>query len=76
MSQHPEIESIVEEAIEIARKKSHEYVTTEHLLLALIRHQPFKKALDKKNSDSKSEFILLLIEKNKSTPTLEHVFMY
>ena len=51
MSQHPEIESIVEEAIEIARKKSHEYVTTEHLLLALIRHQPFKKALEKFGTD-------------------------
>lgn len=51
MSQHSEIESIVEEAIELARKKSHEYVTTEHLLLALIRHQPFRKALEKFGTD-------------------------
>lgn len=47
MNSSPEIESIVEEAAKIARSKQHEYVLTEHLLLALIRHQPFRKTLEK-----------------------------
>jgi ATP-dependent Clp protease ATP-binding subunit ClpA len=47
MNSSPEIESIVEEAAKIARRKQHEYVLTEHLLLALIRHQPFRKTLEK-----------------------------
>jgi len=52
MSNNSEIESIVEQAIEIARTKKHEFVTTEHLLLAMVRHQPFRKILDKFGSDS------------------------
>jgi ATP-dependent Clp protease ATP-binding subunit ClpA len=47
MNSSPEIESIVEEAAKIARSKQHEYVLTEHLLLALVRHQPFRKTLEK-----------------------------
>ena len=47
MNSSPEIESIVEEAAKISRSKKHEYVLTEHLLLALIRHQPFRKTLEK-----------------------------
>nr|NDG05745.1 AAA family ATPase [Oxalobacteraceae bacterium] len=41
-----EIESIVEQAIKIAQSKQHEYVVTEHLFLALIRHAPFRKCLE------------------------------
>jgi len=41
----PEIESIIEQAIEQAKTRKHEYVTLEHLLLALIIHPPFKKCL-------------------------------
>lgn len=40
-----EIESIVEQAVAVARQKQHEYVTTEHLLLALVRHPPFRRCL-------------------------------
>ena len=47
MNSSPEIEAIVEEAAKIAHTKRHEYVLTEHLLLALIRHQPFRKTLEK-----------------------------
>jgi ATP-dependent Clp protease ATP-binding subunit ClpA len=54
MSNHSEIESIVEQAIEIASEKKHEYVTTEHLLLAMIRYQPFRKVLDKFGVDTAS----------------------
>ena len=47
MNANAEIELIVEQAVKIAREKSHEYVVTEHLLLSLIRHQPFRKLLDR-----------------------------
>jgi ATP-dependent Clp protease ATP-binding subunit ClpA len=47
MQNNPEIEIVVDQAVKIAREKSHEYVTTEHLLLSLIRHAPFRKTLDR-----------------------------
>jgi ATP-dependent Clp protease ATP-binding subunit ClpA len=47
MQNNPEIEHIVEQAVKIAREKSHEYVITEHLLLGLIRHVSFRKILDR-----------------------------
>jgi ATP-dependent Clp protease ATP-binding subunit ClpA len=43
---NPEIEHIVEQSVKIAREKKHEYVLTEHLLLALIRHPTFRRTLD------------------------------
>ena len=51
MQNNPEIEAIVEESVKIARDKRHEYVLTEHLLLALVRHQPFRKVLVKFGTD-------------------------
>lgn len=45
MQTSPEIENIIERAIEAAKKRQHEYCTVEHLLLALINHPPFKKCL-------------------------------
>jgi len=51
MQNNPEIEQIVEESVRIARTKQHEYVLTEHLLLALIRYQPFRKVLEKYGTD-------------------------
>ena len=47
MQNNPEIEHIVEQAVKIARDKHHEYVVTEHLLLSLIQHAPFRKTLDR-----------------------------
>jgi ATP-dependent Clp protease ATP-binding subunit ClpA len=47
MQNNPEIEYIVDQAVKIARDKHHEYVITEHLLLSLIRHAPFRKTLDR-----------------------------
>jgi ATP-dependent Clp protease ATP-binding subunit ClpA len=46
MQNNKEIESIVGQAVSIARIKHHEYVLTEHILLALIRHIPFRKVLE------------------------------
>lgn len=45
MINSPEIESIIEKAVEYAKEWHHEYCTVEHLLLALINHNPFKKCL-------------------------------
>jgi len=45
MTNSPEIESIIEQAIEFAKAKKHQYCTVEHLLYALVTHTPFKKCL-------------------------------
>jgi len=45
MQTNPEIENITDYAIQIAKKKGHEYVLVEHLLLSLIRYEPFLKTL-------------------------------
>jgi ATP-dependent Clp protease ATP-binding subunit ClpA len=45
MNSSPEIENIIEQAIAFAKEHNHEYVTTEHLLYALITYTPFKKCL-------------------------------
>jgi ATP-dependent Clp protease ATP-binding subunit ClpA len=46
-----EIESIIEQAISFAKDRQHQYCTVEHLLLALIKHTPFKKCLDSFGAD-------------------------
>ena len=51
MTQSPEIESIIEQAITYAKDKRHQYCTIEHLLLALVNHAPFKKCLDSFGAD-------------------------
>jgi ATP-dependent Clp protease ATP-binding subunit ClpA len=47
MQNNPEIEQIVEAAVKEARNRHHEYVTTEHVLLAMLRHDPFRKVVEK-----------------------------
>lgn len=47
MQNNPEIEQIVDASIKIAAKKNHEYVTIEHLLLAMIRYASFRRTLEK-----------------------------
>ena len=51
MQDNPEIDAIIEGAVKIARVWKHEYVLTEHLLLSLIRHEPFRKTLSKFGCD-------------------------
>lgn len=46
MQNSPEIEKIIEQAIDFAKQRKHQYCTVEHLLLALVTHPPFKKCLD------------------------------
>jgi ATP-dependent Clp protease ATP-binding subunit ClpA len=45
MQNNPEIEQITDYAIDIAKKKDHQYVTTEHLFLSLIRFTQFNQCL-------------------------------
>ena len=83
---NPEIEHIVAEATEIANKHSHEYVTLEHMLLAIIRYQPFKELLLKFDTDcnafekdieaylANQEFLVVENAEPRRTNALERVF--
>ena len=51
MQNNPEIEQIVDAAVKSARDRKHEYVMTEHVLLSLIRHDPFLRVLEKFGTD-------------------------
>ena len=52
MTNSPETESIIEQAISFAKDRRHQYVTIEHLLLALVSHVPFKKCITSFGVDS------------------------
>ena len=52
MTNSPEIENIIEQAIVYAKERKHQYCTVEHLLLALVTHTPFKKCLDSFGADA------------------------
>ena len=47
MQNNPEIEQLVENSVKLARDRKHEYVLTEHLLLAMIQYNPFRQVLEK-----------------------------
>jgi ATP-dependent Clp protease ATP-binding subunit ClpA len=51
MQNNPEIEQIIDASVKIARERRHEYVMTEHVLLSLIRHEPFRQVLEKFGTD-------------------------
>jgi ATP-dependent Clp protease ATP-binding subunit ClpA len=51
MNHSPEIDSIIESAIEYSKERKHQYVTVEHLLLGLINHTSFKKCLHSFGAD-------------------------
>jgi len=51
MQNNPEIEQIVDTAVKMARELQHEYVMTEHVLLSLVRHEPFRRVLEKFGTD-------------------------
>jgi ATP-dependent Clp protease ATP-binding subunit ClpA len=46
MQPNPELEHLLEQSTRIARQLTHEYVTIDHLTLALIRYMPFRTVLD------------------------------
>ena len=47
MQNNPEIEKIVTNAVAIAKAYNHAYVITEHVLMAMIQHAPFRAVLTK-----------------------------
>jgi ATP-dependent Clp protease ATP-binding subunit ClpA len=51
MQNNPEIEQIIDSAVKIAREHRHEYVLTEHVLLALLHHVPFRRVMEKYGTD-------------------------
>jgi ATP-dependent Clp protease ATP-binding subunit ClpA len=51
MQNNPEIEQIVDAAVKLARDRRHEYVLTEHVLLAMLQHQPFRRVVEKFGTD-------------------------
>ena len=48
---NPEIDYVVEEATKIAKSYQHEYVTVEHVMLAIVRYDPLKLLLEKSDID-------------------------
>jgi ATP-dependent Clp protease ATP-binding subunit ClpA len=54
MINSPEIDGIIEHAIEGATARRHQYCTIEHLLVALISHPPFKKCVESFGGDADS----------------------
>lgn len=57
MLNNPEVEQVIDQAITLAKQRSHEYVTLEHTLLSLITHVSFRKQLDLFGIDTEA-FIL------------------
>ena len=51
MQNNPEIEQIIDSAVKIARSKQHEYVLTEHVVLSMLGHVPFRTVLEKFGTD-------------------------
>jgi ATP-dependent Clp protease ATP-binding subunit ClpA len=87
MQNNPEIEQLIASAVKIARDKQHEYVMTEHVLLALIRYSPFRKVLEKYGTevamleteldaylDSLVSLVKIDVGQPKKTNALERVF--
>lgn len=87
MITNPEVERIIEQAVELARQRKHEYVTVEHTLLSLITYEPFKRQLEKFGVDVEhmindvmgyvdglSALVIDSEEPPKKTNSLERVF--
>ena len=51
MQNNPEIQQVVDAAVNIAREKHHEYMLTEHLQRAMRRYEPFRQVLEKFGTD-------------------------
>jgi ATP-dependent Clp protease ATP-binding subunit ClpA len=87
MTPSAEIEHVVDQAVQLAKNKQHEYVTTEHLLLAMLRFPPFRKTVDRFGADvdamdteidSYLNSLISLVRDNVETPkktsALERIF--
>jgi len=86
MNPSAEIEHIVGQAVQVAQTKNHEYVTTEHVLLALIRLPAFRKIVQRfgvdadtldQEIDSYLDSLVSLVKPGsepKKTHALERIF--
>jgi ATP-dependent Clp protease ATP-binding subunit ClpA len=87
MAHHSEIENLVDQAVKIAREKQHEYVMTEHLLLAILRQSHFRRIVERfgveidmldQDLDSYLNSLTSLVKPGdvqpKKTQSLERVF--
>jgi ATP-dependent Clp protease ATP-binding subunit ClpA len=87
MTPSAEIEHVVDQAVNLAKSRQHEYVTTEHLLLAMLRFPPFRKTLDRFGADVDSmdhevdqylnslvSLVKDTVETPKKTSALERIF--
>lgn len=86
--QNPEIDRIIDDATQIAKEHNHNYVTVEHVTLALINFLPFNEVLVKFGTDVESlktdlvDYLVdrteLVTEKSnpdpKKTNSLERIF--
>ena len=83
-----EIENVIDSAVKLAQSHGHRYVITEHLVLAMIQYEPFRKCLDRFGVDSarlEQDVLAYLTglqgisatdptEKPRKTASLERVF--
>jgi ATP-dependent Clp protease ATP-binding subunit ClpA len=87
MQNNPEIEQLIDSAVKIAKNKHHEYVMTEHVLLAMLQYHPFRKVLINFGTqvelleqelqsylDSLVNLVNLKVDQPKKTNALERVF--
>ena len=47
MTPNPDIEKIVEQAIQLAKKRQNAYITVEHVLLAMVMYPSFRRLLER-----------------------------
>ena len=83
---NPEIEHIVQEATSIAKEYNHEYVTLEHIFLAMVKYKLFKDLLIKFGTDAEGlekdieayllgqDYLVVQDADPKRTNALERVF--
>ena len=68
MQNNPEIEHIVDTAVKIAANRQHSMVTVEHLMTALVQHQPFADVLMRFGVDVTA----LLVDLDQHLDKIEH----
>lgn len=64
---NPEIEAIISAATDYAKAYNHEYVTLEHILYGMVRHQPFNELIKKYGADPSA--LLVDVDNFVSTQT-------
>jgi len=52
LTANPDVERIIEQAVQQAVSRNHEYVTLEHVLLSMITFEPFKRQLEEFGVDT------------------------